>query len=242
MRAAQLENEKFGRLKVISETEPRISPKGRRDRMWKCVCDCGNVVSVSASHLLSGHTKSCGCLQRERASESSAIDLSGNVFGKLKVIERISEIGEKARYKCVCECGNIIEVLGCNLVKGTTKSCGCIRKEVTGKLKYKHGLHETRLYQTWENMKSRCYNKKNSHYNRYGGRGITICDEWLEDFTNFYNWAMESGYKDNLTIDRIDNDGNYCPENCQWITFSENSAKRNVDYWKNKKRLLQYAG
>ena len=83
-------------------------------------------------------------------------------------------------------------------------------------------------------MKKRCYNKKDKRYSSYGGRGITICDEWLNDFNSFYDWSMEHGYREDLTIDRIDNDGNYEPLNCQWITRSENSTKRNIEYWRKR--------
>lgn len=234
MRALQLEGLVFDRLEVLSESEPQISPSGHKTKMWKCRCACGNVVYVSTSHLTSGHTRSCGCLQKERTSEASIIDLSGRRFGRLKVISRISKMGEKALYECKCDCENRANVLGCNLVTGTTESCGCIRRENTGILSYKHGLRNERLYQTWCNMKSRCYNPNNKRYENYGGRGIRVCKEWKDNFKTFYDWAMANGYRDDLTIDRIDNDGNYEPKNCRWVTLSENSTKRNLEYWRNK--------
>jgi len=125
-----------------------------------------------------------------------------------------------------CDCGNTKEVLYQHLKKGKTKSCGCKSTEMKVKYSTKHGLHKSRIYQTYHDMKDRCSNPKNSHYHRYGGRGIVICDEWLEDFMNFYNWGMSNGYKDSLTIERVNNDGNYCPENCTWITNSEQQKNK----------------
>ena len=94
-----------------------------------------------------------------------------------------------------------------------------------------HGHRNSRLYRIWSNIKTRCYNQNDPHFNRYGGRGITVCDEWKNDFKAFYDWAMSNGYQDDLTIDRIDNDGNYEPCNCRWVTVKEqNRNKRNVKF------------
>ena len=99
-----------------------------------------------------------------------------------------------------------------------------------------HGKRHTRLYGIWSNMKTRCFNHNDPHFERWGGRGITVCDEWKNDFKSFYDWAMSHGYRDDLTIDRIDNDGNYCPENCRWVSHEEqNRNKRNV-------RLITHKG
>lgn len=145
-------------------------------------------------------------------------DLTGQKFEHLTVIKRAQENTKhgRAQWICKCDCGKEIVTSGNCLLRGHTKSCGCTRKYNTNL--YKHGLSKTRLHRIWRAMKDRCYNSENSHYYLYGGCGITICDEWLNDFVSFYNWSINNGYSENLSIDRIDSDKNYCPENCRWTT------------------------
>ena len=132
-------------------------------------------------------------------------------------------------YKCGF-CGNKFKARTGNIKNKRTKSCGCYRKRITGELSKTHGLIETRLYRIWANIKARVLNPKHKRYSDYGGRGITICDEWL-DIHNFYNWVMSSGYSDELSLDRIDNDEGYFPENCRWV--SKNIQSRNQRIPKN---------
>ncbi|GAK09592.1 hypothetical protein [Geomicrobium sp. JCM 19038] len=158
-------------------------------------------------------------------------DLTGKRFGKLIVL-RITDkrMGRSVCWECRCDCGNII-VTGSHLLKsGNTKSCG---HHNNGKNNgnYEHGLFDQNLYKRWQGMKTRCYNSKTSQYKDYGGRGIIICDEWLNDFKSFYRWAIDNGYKENLQIDRIDNDGNYEPSNCRWVTLKQNSNKRRSSHY-----------
>ena len=174
------------------------------------------------------------------------IDITGKTFGKWTVIKRAENDKYKsARWLCRCECGNEHIVRGADLRSGKSKNCGCVNKNNFKKMIYKHGREGTRLYRTWSSIKARCYNKNYHKYYRYGGRGITVCDEWKNDFMSFYKWAMANGYKDNLTIDRIDNDGNYEPNNCRWVTNKEQANNKStnvfVEYKGLKKTVAEWS-
>ena len=133
-------------------------------------------------------------------------------------------------YKCGF-CGTDFKACIRNVKRGNTNSCGCYKKRRMSELHKTHGLRYTRLYDIWADIKRRTLNPKNKAYNNYGGRGISICDEWKNDFMSFCNWAMSNGYSDELSIDRIDNDGGYSPENCRWTTRTIQS--RNQRIYKN---------
>ena len=158
-------------------------------------------------------------------------DLTGQRFGRLTVIKRVESNKSGTRWLCKCDCGNETVALAPNLKRGNTSSCGCLKKEKMSKLNIKHGKTHTRLFYTWQNMMRRCRDPKNKEYGNYGGRGIAVCDEW-KDFETFYAWATANGYTDELTIDRINNDKDYCPENCRFISIQEQQRNRrdNVRY------------
>jgi len=165
--------QKFGKLTVIEKAENHIQPNGKRYTRWLCKCDCGNKIIVRTSHLTKGHTRSCGCLQREKVTA--------------------------------------------------------------------HGLKKTRLYVIWRDIKIRCYNPNALNFKDYGAKGVIMCDEWRNNFKIFHDWAMNNGYnkdakRGECTIDRIDNNKGYCPENCRWV---DNLVQQNN---RTNNRFLTYKG
>jgi len=170
-------------------------------------------------------------------------DLSGNRYDMLSVIRRVENSRDGyVQYLCVCDCGNYKIIKADNLRNGHTHSCGCLKKKMMADKQFKHGgtggrhNKQDRLYSIWRSMISRCYFPSATEYEYYGGRGITVCNEWHNDYSVFRNWAINNGYSDKLTIDRIDNNGNYDPINCRWVTMKTQMNN------KNNNHLIEYNG
>ena len=165
-------------------------------------------------------------------------DLTGQRFGRLTVIKPMPKSQRRTYFECLCDCGNTKIVRSDSLTSGMVRSCGCMKKEqdrVNLVKNHSHKMSGTRIYNEWLGMKARCYNKNAEDYDRYGGRGIKVCEEWRDNFQAFYDWAMSNGYSDDLTIDRIDNDGNYEPLNCRWADIHTQNRNRRSNVMVNYK-------
>lgn len=164
------------------------------------------------------------------------VDLTKQRFGRLTVLGRVWRLNTDDKFwLCRCDCGNLKIIRNNNLISGRTKSCGCLNKEVASKRNSTHGMANSKIYETWCNIKKRCENSNNDNYHHYGGRGIVVCDDW-QRFELFYEWAIKNGYQDDLEIDRIDVNGNYEPSNCRWITHKANCNNRRSNH------LIEYDG
>lgn len=203
----------FGRLSVIE----KAGKNKYGNILWRCKCECGNVVVVPSANLIRGNTKSCGCLRIN--------DLTGKRYGKLLVSKRLhtNEHGE-TWYLCTCDCGNEVKVSQSNLVKGHSYSCGKYGCKKTNRT---HGMRFSDLYKKYYDIHTRCGDKDNL---LYGGRGIAVCQEWSGEngFVNFMEWSRINGYKEGLSLDRIDVDGDYCPSNCRWVSMEVQAQNKRL--------------
>lgn len=224
---------RFGRLVVIDESDPIWIGK-QKQVMWNCICDCGNTIKVRAGALSSGNTSSCGCFNKDRIRETKTLDLTGKRFGMLVVKKMIPGNKSRVSCECMCDCGNTTTCSSTNLMQGKTTSCGCYKEEVTKIANYKHGESHTRLYSVWQGMRERCYNKNHISYELYGGRGIKVCDEWNNSYVAFKEWAENNGYdwsakRGDCTLDRIDVNGSYSPDNCRFVDMLVQSNNRRMN-------------
>lgn len=167
-------------------------------------------------------------------------DLVGERFGRLTVVSRAPNNNKgNTMWNCLCDCGKTTTVVAYSLKNGSSKSCGCYHSECIAQTnkdtKTTHGGKKTRLYRIWNGMKQRCLNPNSKDYENYGGRGIRICEEWDRDFYEFQNWAIHNCYSSELSIDRIDNNGNYEPSNCRWATKSQQNSNRRKYKWRKNR-------
>jgi hypothetical protein len=204
--------QQFGKLTVIKSV--KIHEKNSYRTMWECRCECGNIRLVRGTILQKRGSHSCGkCMKSQ--------NLTGRRFERLLVLENAKEDGY---WKCVCDCGTTSTVHYTSLLRGTTKSCGCFAIDLLKERNKASGTHHmtnTRLHNIWDTMKARCHRQNSKDYKNYGARGITVCEEWRNKFENFYQWAIDNGYEEYLTLDRKDVNGNYEPTNCRWATTKE---------------------
>lgn len=230
-----LTGKRFGKLVVLSKGESRRTSGGQFKATWICKCDCGNTTTVDAEKLRNGRTRSCGCAFGEVVSQKKRKDITGQRFGRLIVVKFIpmNERDNRDRqWLCKCDCGNYVQVNGTKLRSGHTNSCGCLIADRTRETCQKFKHQDKRMYQKYHGIMQRCYDVGFRKYSNYGGRGIRVCDEWADKdtgFDAFYEWAVQNGYSPELTIDRIDVNGNYCPENCRWITNQENQNNKRTN-------------
>ena len=154
------------------------------------------------------------------------LDLTGKKFGRLTVLRENGRTNaNKVKWECQCDCGNISTHVGSRMKNGDIQSCGCMQLEAIKTCNITHGMSYTREYNIWQGMKDRCINSENQGYEDYGGRGISVCTRWLDSFENFYE-DMGLSPTDDHSIDRIDNEGNYCPDNCRWATIKQQSDNK----------------
>lgn len=215
---------KFGRLTVIKIDGERIP--GRHPN-WMCACDCGGKTVRSAVYLRSGIDPSCGCASMELNRRKN--DLKGKVFGRLKVLfsEKTSNSRRSIVWNCICDCGKETIATGSDLRSGHTRSCGCLQLDSLRESNTVHGHtiggDQSRTYVSWASMHTRCRNKKSTNFKHYGGRGISVCEQWF----SFEEFLQDMGERPpEKSIDRIDVNGNYEKDNCRWASTSEQASNK----------------
>jgi len=231
-----LTDARFGKLLVIK--------RSHRDKfykwLWECECECGNTTFVSTGALTSGNTKSCGCSKLQGGPK--IIDLSGQHFGKL-LVKGISQERNKhnrVQHICICDCGREVIVPSFLLIQGHVKTCGktgCRHKSNGNTHGLTHGMTNERIYTIYHGMLQRCFNVNSEEYKNYGGRGITVCKEWIASFEKFFQ-DMGHPISASHFLDRIDNNGNYEPSNCRWATQKEQmrNTRNNFEWFIDGKK------
>lgn len=206
--------QKFGEWEILKEVDDP-----RPGRYFECICTCGKVQNVHLVSMRLGRSKRCWDCGRKKTS--NADEMIGKTFGDWTVLNVCGSKFNSYTYNCRCKCGRIFEVYGPHLKRKKDKSTKCVycSNQMKAAMNIDHGYAKTSTYKIWTAMKHRCSNPKATHYERYGGRGISVCERWNE----FRNFLTDMGERpENMDLDRIDNDGNYEPTNCRWISHKEN--------------------
>lgn len=231
-----LTGKKYENFTVIEQGKGRYTSGGQYKATWICKCICGKTFEVDGEKIRRGSVYSCGCMRYEKRDRFYE-NLVGKRYGRLTVIRRLrSEEVETVQYNwlCQCDCGKFIKASANKLKTGHTRSCGCLKKEFSiGDATRKHGMRHTRLYDVYASMKRRCLDPHAENYKYYGAKGVEVCREWLGEhgFESFYEWAISAGYDSSkhwteMTIDRIDPHGDYCPRNCRWTDIKTQALNK----------------
>ena len=227
----------FGRWTVLGFGDPRHVG---HNTMFLCRCSCGKEKDVSAANLQSGSSQSCGCLRSQIFSAKYTRDLTGQRFGRWTVLYKAPKATSNCHVKwhCLCDCGQERDIAAYALVGGTSTSCGCSFQIPV------QGGSASSLYHVWNSMLQRCENPHRESYQRYGQRGIKVCDEW-HSYPKLEQWALSAGYCKGLSIDRIDVNGGYEPENCRWVNMTTQARNRRntiyVTYGGRQQSLADWA-
>lgn len=232
---SDVHGKRFGGLIVIGDMGSNAS----YEKFVLCKCDCGKEKKMPLRNIRIGKTKSCGCLTGKTLSKRRSKPATiGDIYGMLTISSDLGTSKQGRFVLCKCQCGNIKKIRMACLKRGDTISCGCYSSKMSKERNTTHGMSHTPIHQIWTSMLERCYNSNCKAYKNYGGRGVTVCNEWRFDFTKFYQWAIRNGWERGLHVDKdIKGDSLlYSPDTCLIVSAKENHRKR------RSSRIVEYKG